>query len=227
MRLRGEFHRDIAVLTEMTLLMGSMVERQIAMAVTALEQLDHATAQQVIDDDARTDQLRFEIEERAVNLLARQQPMASDLRIIVAVLDVIVDLERIGDHAKGIGKIVLRHGEQPALQPLVYIPRMTTMAVAMLRRALLAFMNGDSAAASEVISQDEALDELYRQACREQLAHMLVDPRTIGRGTWLIWVAHNLERVGDRAANIAERVRFVTTGQLPGGNGHSEEPSQI
>jgi phosphate transport system protein len=195
--------------------MGSMVEKQIDRSMAALKALDAEAARQVIAGDDEIDRLRFEIEEHTVHLIATQQPMASDLRVLVAALNIIVDMERMGDHAEGIAKIVLLHGEMPLLKPLVDLPRMAETGTHMLRRALDAFVERDSALAAELMAKDDEVDHLYNQVYRELLTYMLNDPRTIDRATWLLWVAHNLERIADRATNICERVIFLATGHMP------------
>jgi phosphate transport system protein len=222
MRTRSGFEHEIQGLQDDLLQMGSMVEKQIERSMAALKALDHLAAQRVIRADDEIDHKRFQIEERAIQLIATQQPMASDLRTIVAALNMIVDLERMGDHAEGIAKIVLLHGEQPLLKPLIDLPRMAEIAAGMLHRALDAFIARDDAAARRVEAEDDEIDALYEQVYRELLTYMLSDPRTIDRATWLLWVAHNLERIADRATNIAERVVFVVTGHMeetsaPGG----------
>jgi phosphate transport system protein len=128
-------------------------------------------------------------------------------------------MERMGDHAEGIAKIVLMHDDQPLLKPLIDIPRMAELAGGMLHRALDAYVARDATLAREIAAQDDEVDRLYEQVYRELLTYMLNDPRTIDRATWLLWVAHNLERVADRATNICERVAFLVTGQLTQLNG--------
>jgi phosphate transport system protein len=214
MRTRSGFDRDIHALQEEVLLMGSMVEKQLDRAVAALQRLDHDAARKVIEADAEVDRKRFQIEEHSIQLLATQQPMASDLRTIVAALSMIVDLERMGDHAEGIAKIVLMHRDQPLLKPLIDIPRMAELAGGMVHRSLDAFMTRDADLARKVAEEDDEIDQLYEQVYRELLTYMLNDPRTIDRATWLLWVAHNLERIADRATNICERVVFLSTGHM-------------
>src|SRR5436309_3762328 len=214
MRTRSGFDREIQLLQDEILEMGSIVEKQIGRSIEALKALDHDAARRVIDTDTEVDRLRFQIEEHAIQLIATQQPMVSDLRSIVAALNVIVDMERMGDHAEGIAKIALMHGDQPLLKPLIDIPRMAEIATSMLHRALDAFVARDEIAARQVEDDDDEMDTLYDQVYRELLTYMLNDPRTIDRATWLLWVAHNLERIGDRATNIAERVVFLTRGRM-------------
>jgi phosphate transport system protein len=182
--------------------------------MAALKALDHVAARRIIEEDSAIDELRYQIEERAINLIATQQPMASDLRIIIAALNMIVDMERMGDHAEGIAKIVVMYGDRGFVKPLIDLPRMAATSVSMLRRALDAFVARDVEAAREVIRDDDEIDALYDQVYRELLTYMLGDPRTIDRATWLLWVAHNLERIADRATNVAERVVFLVTGRM-------------
>ena len=215
MQIRSQFHREIQDLQEQLLRMGSMVEKQLDRSISALRTLDHESARQVIEADNEIDRLRYQIEEHAIQLIATQQPMASDLRTLVAALNIVVDMERMGDYAEGIAKIVLMHDNQPLLKPLIDIPRMANLAESMLHRSLDAFVNRDAAAAERVADEDDQMDELYNQVYRELLTYMLNDPRTIDRATWLLWVAHNLERVADRATNICERVVYLVTGRMP------------
>jgi phosphate transport system protein len=218
MRTRTGFDREIQLLQEDIVLMGSMVKKQIERAVESLRTLDHEAARRVIETDKDVDQMRFAIEEHALTLIATQQPMASDLRIIIAGLNMIVDIERMGDHAEGIAKIVLRHEDQPLLKPLIDVPRMAVIAADMLDQALKAFVAHDADAAREVARMDDEVDALYEQVYRELLTYMINDPRTIDRATWLLWVAHNLERIADRATNICERVIFLVTGKMEAAN---------
>jgi phosphate transport system protein len=207
------FDRHLKELENDLLLLGSMVGKAIDRSTQAMKERDIALAKQVIEEDKLINCKRFEIEEKSIELMATQQPMARDLRIIVAVLNMIVDLERIGDHAAGNAKIVLMLGEEPPLKPLVDIPRMAVKTQEMLNRALGAFINRDSAEAINVINDDDEVDNLYDQVFRELLVFMAEDPHTISRATRLIWAAHNLERSADRVTNICERVLFVITGK--------------
>jgi len=218
MRTRTGFDREIQQLQEEIVLMGSLVKKQIERSVEALRVLDYEAARRVIDADEEVDQMRFQIEEWSLQLIATQQPMASDLRIIVACLNMIVDIERMGDHAEGIAKIVMRHEDQPLLKPLIDIPRMADLAAGMLDDALKAFVAHDADEARRVAKIDDEVDSLYEQVYRELLTFMLNDPRTIDRATWLLWVAHNLERIADRATNICERVIFLVTGKMEKAN---------
>jgi phosphate transport system protein len=171
-------------------------------------------ARQVIADDAKVNQKRFDIEEKCIDLIATQQPMASDLRIIIAVLNIIVDLERIADHAEGNAKIAVMIGNEPPLKPLIDLPRMCQKTIDMLKRSLDAFINRDAEAARRICDEDDEVDNLYDQVFRELLTFMAEDSKTITRATRLIWVGHNLERSADRVTNICERVIYVVTGKM-------------
>jgi phosphate transport system protein len=214
METRAVFHRRLREIQDDILAMGSMVSKATLRSVEALKNRDLGLAQQIIADDKKVNQKRFEIEEKCIELIATQQPMASDLRIIVAVLNIISELERIGDHAEGIAKIAIMIGDEPPLKPLIDIPRMAEQTVDMLQRSLDAFINRDAEAARQISAEDDTIDQLYDQVFRELLTFMAEDTKTITRATRLIWVAHNLERSADRVTNICERVVFVVTGKM-------------
>ena len=211
---RESFHRHLHELQDELLVMGSMAEKALERAMEALKNRDLELARQVIADDAKVNQKRFDIEEKCVELIVTQQPMASDLRIIIAVLNIIVDLERIADHAEGNAKIAVMIGNEPPLKPLIDLPRMSRKTGEMLRRSLDAFINRDAEAARRICDEDDEIDNLYDQVFRELLTFMAEDGRTITRATRLIWVAHNLERSADRVTNICERVIYVVTGKM-------------
>ncbi len=212
--VRTSFERHLHELQDDVLVLGSMVEKAIYRSMEALKNRDLELAKQVIADDSEIDRKRFDIEEKCIELIVTQQPVASDLRIIVAVLNIIIDLERIGDHAEGVGKITLMIGNEPPLKPLIDLPRMAQKTGDMLRRSLDAFVNRDAEAARQISKEDDEIDALYDQVFRELLTFMAEDSRTITRATRLIWVAHNLERSADRVTNICERVVFVVTGKM-------------
>ena len=212
--IRTEFHRKLKEIQDDLLVMGSMVEKAISRSIEALKNRDLALARQLIADDLKVNQMRFSIEDKCIQLIATQQPMASDLRIIIAVLNIITEVERIGDHAEGIGKIVIMIGDEPPLKPLIDLPRMADKTVEMLHQSLNAFVDRDAEAAKRIATQDDEIDSLYEQVFRELLTFMAEDPKTITRATRLIWVAHNLERSADRVTNICERVVFLVTGKM-------------
>jgi phosphate transport system protein len=211
---RTSFERHLHELRDEVLVLGSMVEKAIYRSMEALKNRDLDLAKKVISDDSEIDRMRFDIEEKCIKLIVTQQPVASDLRIIVAVLNIIIDLERIGDHAEGIAKIAVMIGNEPPLKPLIDLPRMAQKTADMLRRSLNAFVNRDADAARQISKEDDEIDALYDQVFRELLIFMAEDSKTITRATRLIWAGHNLERSADRVTNICERVVFVVTGKM-------------
>ncbi len=212
--MRAAFHKRLREIQDEILAMGSMAGKAMLRSIEALKSRDIAAAKQIIDDDQKINGKRFEIEEKCIELIATQQPMAGDLRIIIAILNITIEIERIGDYAEGIAKIVLMIGDEPPLKPLIDIPRMADQTVSMLRRSLDAFINRDAEAARKIAAEDDFVDNLYDQVFRELLTFMAEDPKTITRATRLIWVAHNLERAADRVTNICERVGFIVTGKM-------------
>ena len=211
---RMDFDKDLRDLQDELLTLGGMVEKAIAKSLDALKNRDLALSEEVIAEDDIIDEMRFELEERCIDLMATQQPLAGDLRIIITVLHVAVELERMGDYAEGIAKISVAMGDEPPLKPLIDIPRMADRSSDMLRRSLDAFVNRDIAAAYQICEDDDEVDALYDQVYKELLIYMMSDPGTIRRATYLLWVAHDLERIADRTTNIAERVIFLVTGRL-------------
>ena len=212
--IRTALNREETIIKDDILRMGSMVETAIDRSVAALKQRDAPLAQQIIDDDKKVNQLRFKIEEECIALIATQAPTAGDLRAVIGATHIAVELERMGDHATGIAKITLRMLDQPLLKPLIDVPIMAGVVKEMTRTALDAFVRGDVELARSVATRDDEVDQLYQQIFRELLTYMLEDPKNISRATFLLWVAHNLERIGDRAVNLCERAIFITTGQL-------------
>lgn len=211
---RTDYDRDLRMLQDDLLMMGNMVEKAIARALDALRNRDLDAANDVIREDDIIDQKQTEIEERCIDLIATQQPLAGDLRILVTALHLCGELERMGDYAEGIAKISVMMGDEPPLKPLIDIPRMAQKASDMVRRSLDAFVNRDVVAAMSVRSDDDEIDSLYEQVYRELLTYMLGDPSVIRRATHLLWAAHNIERIADRATNIAERVIYMVTGRV-------------
>ena len=214
MEIRTAFHKKLREIQDDVLVMGSMVEKAITSSVKALRERNLDLARQIIADDLKVNQKRFEIEEKCIQLIATQQPMACDLRTIISALNIISEVERIGDHAEGIAKIVVMIGDEPPLKPLVDIPRMTEKTADMLHRSLGTFVKRDADAARKIAAEDDYVDNLYDQVFRELLTFMAEDPGTITRATRLIWVAHNLERSADRVTNICERVVYMVTGKM-------------
>jgi phosphate transport system protein len=214
MEMRAAFHKQLREIQYDIMVMGSMCSKAIVRSVEALKNRNIELANQIIVDDQKINDKRFEIEEKCVELIATQQPMASDLRIITAILNITTELERIGDYAVGIARIVIIIGEEPSLKPLIDIPHMAELTVNMLSRSLDAFINRDAEAAKKIAAEDDMVDNLYDQVFRELLIIMAEDPKTISRATRLMWTAHDLERAADRVTNICERVVFIVTGKM-------------
>ncbi|MDW8278654.1 MAG: phosphate signaling complex protein PhoU, partial [Anaerolineales bacterium] len=213
MAIRKTFEQEIQQLKDEILLLGSMVEQATLDAVEALKKRDMRWSEQIIAADKKINEKRFELENKVMILIATQQPMARDLRMIASILEVISELERMGDYAKGIAVINIRMGEQPLLKPLIDIPRMAQKGTDMLHRALTAFVNGDVETARAIPEEDDEVDMLYEQVYRELMTYVMADARTIERANWLLWAAHNLERLADRVTNICERAVFAVTGE--------------
>jgi phosphate transport system protein len=209
---REGFQKRIKELERNVLHMGKMVIEAINHSVEALKNLDAEAARRVVDNDAKVNRARWNLEDKCVDLIATQQPVASDLREIIAILSIVRDLERIGDYAEGIGKIVLLHGDEPLVKPLIDIPAMTQKAIDMLQRSLDAFIKRDAKAAHAICSEDDEVDRLYDRVYHDLLGFMIKDPSVITRATYLIWAAHNVERIADRATNISESVVYLVTG---------------
>ncbi|MEX2598298.1 MAG: phosphate signaling complex protein PhoU [Dehalococcoidia bacterium] len=211
---RVSFDRSLDALQQEILMLGSMVEKAIAKSVDALKRRDLSASQEVVREDDDIDRKRYELEETVIDLIASQQPVAKDLRTLVAALHIAVELERIGDYAEGIGKISLLMGDAPPIKPLVDIPRMAEKAQDMLHRSMDALVNRDVELAKVVCADDDEVDALYDQVYRELVFLMVQDPKNIERATFLLWASHDLERIGDRATNIAERVIYMVTGKM-------------
>jgi phosphate transport system protein len=194
--------------------MGDLVVRAIDRSVQAWSRRDRSLAEQVVAGDAELNRMRYEVEESCLALIATQQPAAGDLRAILAMDAIAVELERMGDHAEGIAKIVLRMGDDPPAAPLDEIPQMAELCRSMLKQSLDTFVARDPQAALRVGEEDDKIDRLYRELFDRLVAAMAREPSIVERGTYLLWIAHNLERIGDRITNISERVIFMTTGQI-------------
>ena len=212
--IRTDYTHQLEELRSSVVGLSSMVEKAIVRAIDALTRQDVMLAQSVMQQDAAINEQRWTIEERALLIMATQQPMAGDLRTIAAAIHIVTDLERMADHAAGIAKIVGDIASEPLLKPLVDIPRMAELARGMLTDSISAYIANDVAAAEEIAARDDQVDTFYNQIYRELLTYMMADPSTINRATHLLWVAHNIERIGDRATNICERVVFAVTGEL-------------
>jgi phosphate transport system protein len=212
--IRKTFENELQEVKDEILVLGSMVEQAILSSVEALKKRDLEAARNILKADRDINKKRFEIENKLMILIATQQPMAHDLRLLASSMEIISELERMGDYAKGIANINIRMGDQPLLKPLIDIPRMAQKDVDMLHRALTAFVDEDVEAAQALPIEDDEVDALYNQVYRELMTFVISDPKAIERANWLLWVAHNLERVADRVTNICERTVFIATGEL-------------
>lgn len=211
---RETLDRKTRELLDEILVLGSMVEDAILNAVDSLKKRDLDAAKRIYQNDKEINKKRFEIENDTLILIATQQPMARDLRVMASILEIASELERMGDYAKGIALINIRIGDDPLIKPLIDVPRMAEITADMLHHALGAFIAGDTDAAKAIPKKDDEVDDLYNQVYRELLTFMIKDPSTIDNATYLLWVAHNLERTADRVINICERTLFVETGEL-------------
>jgi phosphate transport system protein len=212
--IRKTFEHELQEVKDDILVLGSMVEEAILASVEALKKRDIEAAKNILIADRDINKKRFEIENKLMILIATQQPMAHDLRLLASSMEIISELERMGDYAKGIANINIRMGDEPLLKPLIDIPRMAQKDVDMLHRALTAFVEEDVEAAKSIPMEDDEVDALYNQVYRELMTFVIKDPKAIERANWLLWVAHNLERVADRVTNICERTIFIATGEV-------------
>lgn len=209
---RVAYTHEIQGLRDSVVEMASMVDKAIVRSVDALKRQDVGLARDIFSGDRAINARRWEIEERALSVIAMQAPMAGDLRTISAVIHIATELERMADHAAGNAKIVIQTAEEPLIKPLVDIPRMADLGRTMLSDSITAFINGDAESARSIIGRDDEVDALYDQIYRELLTYMMGDTSLINRATRLLWAAHNLERIADRVTNICERVIFAVTG---------------
>jgi phosphate transport system protein len=212
--IRKTFENELQELKDEILVLGSMVEQAILDTVEALKKRDVEESRKILAADKDINEKRFDLENKLMILIATQQPMAHDLRLLASSLEIIGELERMGDYAKGIANINVRMGDKPLLKPLIDVPRMAQKDVDMLHRSLTAFVNEDVEAAQAIPIEDDEVDALYNQVYRELMTFVIADPKAIERANWLLWVAHNLERVADRVTNICERTVFIVTGEM-------------
>jgi len=208
------FPKRMKEIQDEVLALGNAVGKAIGRSVEALKERDLAAAKQVVAGDRLINEKRIDIEEKCLQLLEASPPEAVDRRCIAAMLNIISELERIGDHAEGIARVTVLLGDESPLKPLIDIPRMADKTVGMLRRSLDALANRDADTARQIIAEDDAVDSLYDQVFRDLLIFMSEDPRTIPRATRLLWAAQHLERSADRVTCICERVVFGVTGKM-------------
>jgi phosphate transport system protein len=211
---RDTFENHVDELRKLIFELGSDAKQMIVDGVDSLKTRDRVLARAIIERDADINRHRYGIEESCYELIATQQPIASDMRRIVSILLIAIELERIADHAKNLAEIVLYMGDEPLLKPLIDIPRMADACNAMLEQSLEAFANNDAEMGRAVCERDDEIDHLYVQVFRELMTIVVADPRTVQRALHLLFAAHNLERIGDRITNIGERVIYAATGRL-------------
>ncbi len=211
---RETFDKQLKAIKGDVLLLGSMVEQAMQEAMSALLARDIEAARKVFFADDKINAKRFEIEHDTLIAIATQQPMAHDLRLLAAVLEIISDLERMGDYAKSVARITVNLGHEPLVKPLIDIPRMAEIGLEMLNQALQAFVDEDTQKARQIPQRDDEVDLLYEQVYRELLTHIMAKPSVMDQANSLLWMAHKLERFTDRVTNICERIVFMTTGQM-------------
>jgi len=211
---RETFERELHHLQDEILVLGSMVEQAVIDAVEALRRRDLEASQRIYRDDRLINEKRFAIENSCLVLIATQQPMARDLRALAAILEINTELERIGDYAKGISRINILLGKDPLIIPITDLSTMAEKGLDMLHRALGAFVARDADAARAIPSEDDEIDKLYNRIYHELINEMIANPTIIDHANFLVWAAHNLERLGDRVTNICERTLFVVTGEM-------------
>jgi phosphate transport system protein len=212
--VRKTFEQQIQNLKDEILILGSMVEEATLKSVEALKRRDREAARQIYEYDATINERRFAIENGILILIATQQPMARDLRMLAAMLEVITELERMGDYAKGIAKVNLRLGKTDFSIPINEIQRMADLGIDMLHRALGAFIEQDAQTARLIPNEDDKVDALYNHIYHHLVSEMIANPEVIDQANLLIWAIHNLERLADRVTNICERTVFIATGDL-------------
>jgi phosphate transport system protein len=212
--LRKTFDTELQRLQDEMLSLASMVEQAIIDSVEVLKRQDPEGSRRIIAQDSIINKKRYEIEQDCLVVIATQQPMAGDLRLLAAILDITSELERIGDYAKGIAKINLMIGRTPLLKPLIDVPLMAIKAREMLHRSLDAFVQRDVELARVIPLEDDEVDHLYNLVYEELMEFVAADIRSVEQANYLLWVAHNLERAADRVTNICERVIFTVTGKI-------------
>ncbi len=212
---RETFERQLQMILDQVLVLGSMVEQAVLDSLDALKRRDLAAARRISEADIQINENRYSIESGCITLIATQQPMARDVRFLAAILEIITELERIGDYAKGICKITQIISEEAIDPVLIYeLQQMATLGLDMLRRSLDAFVAGDATIAREIPMEDSKVDQLYNQVYHKLMEQMTVDISTIDRANHIMWAAHNLERMADRVTNICERIVYVATGEM-------------
>lgn len=211
---RETFDRQINQVRDEILLLGSMVEQAMLSAVDSLKQRNINVATSVLKSDNQINEKRFAIENAILIIIATQQPIAHDLRLLAAMLEIITELERMGDYAKGIARITINLGDADVPIPIRDISQMADKAVSMLHRGLGAFISENVHQATLIPREDDEVDTLYTKIYHQIMTHMIENPECIDTANSLLWVAHNIERMADRVTNICERTVFINTGEL-------------
>ena len=212
---RETFERQLQMLLDQVLVLGSMVEQAVLDSLDSLKRRDVTAARRIYEADLQINEKRYSIESGCITLIATQQPMARDVRFLAAILEIITELERIGDYAKGICKITQLISEEEIDPVLIYnLQQMANLGLDMLRRSLDAFVAGDATTAREIPMEDARVDTLYNQMYHKLMEQMAADTTTIDRANHIMWAAHNLERMSDRVTNICERIVYVATGEM-------------
>lgn len=211
---REHYDRMLRELDDAVVSLGMEVSDRLQQAISALQRQDADLAMQIIERDREIDEQRQEIEQRTITLIALQQPVASDLRMVASVLTIVTELERMGDYCKGIARLTLRMAGEPLLPPFSEIQEMATVTQQLLLDAMGAYRERNLIASAVIYAREDDVDIMYQRTYRELLAAMVLDPDKVRRGTYLLWIAHNLERIADRVANIVERVAYMVTGDV-------------
>jgi len=212
--VREIFKEKLKELEKEVIEMGEMVITAINRSIEALKSRDLEEAKNIINEDLLINKRRWDIEEECISLISTQQPVATDLRTLITILNIITNLERMGDHAEGIARVVIMYGDKPLIKPLIDIPRMAEKVNSMIKRSLETLVNRDAETARAICSEDDIIDNLHEQVYRELLTFMLEDPKKITGSTYLTWVSRHLERIADRVTNICERIIYLVTGKM-------------
>ncbi len=212
--MREVFQEKLKELEKEVIEMGEMVIIAINRSIEALKSRDLDEAKNIINDDLLINKRRWDIEEECISLISTQQPVATDLRALITILNIITELERMGDHAEGIARVVIMYGDKPLIKPLIDIPRMAEKVTSMIKRSLDALVNRDETTARKICDEDDEIDNLHEQVYRELITFMLEDPKKITGSTYLTWVSRHLERIADRVTNICERIIYLVTGVM-------------
>ncbi len=214
MNNKRHFDEELSRLREKLLQMAGRAEGLVGQATESLVNRNLELAREVIARDREIDELEVAIEEEAVTLIARHQPAAGDLRLLIGIIKINNDIERIGDHAVNIAQSAIELGQEPPLKPLIDIPRMALLVTGMLKDSLDSFVQGNAEKARQVCVRDDQVDQLKDQIFRELLTYMIEKPQSIGRGMGLILVSRNLERIADLSTNIAEEVIYISQAKV-------------